>query len=106
MKRLLIFQTDSVSLNKAVTLKISILGGIKLFCLQVSCLKTNVLEGLYNMRIRESAQLQTVLAMHAPEMDQHRLTPHRSNDQNEKLQSLKLKGLKQEYWSRIKREKC
>ena len=35
----------------------------------------NVLESLYKMRIRESLQLQTVLAMYEQEIDQHRSKP-------------------------------
>ena len=38
-------------------------------------LQDNVLESLYNVRIRESAQRQTVLAMHEQAIDQNRSKP-------------------------------
>ena len=66
--------------------------------------KANVLENLDKMRIRESLQLQTALAMYDQEIDRDRAIPtklskiedygkktHRSNDQNAQLQSQKRK---------------
>ena len=38
-------------------------------------LEENVLESLYKMRIRDSVQHQTVLAMYEQEIDQHRAMP-------------------------------
>ena len=35
----------------------------------------NVLESLYKMRMRESVQFRTVLAMYEQEIDQHRSKP-------------------------------
>ena len=65
----------------------------------------SILESLYKMRIRESVQLQTVLAMYEQEIHQDR---SKSNDQklktmvrrhNETSKS-ETKELKQEYWDR------
>ena len=63
-----------VSLHKVMTFKILIQDGIKLCCLQVNH-QNNVLDSLYKMRIRGSAQLQTVSAMYQQKIDQNRSMP-------------------------------
>ena len=45
--------------------------------------KENVLESLYKMRVRDSVQLQTVLAMYEQEIDQNRAMPS-----NQRLQTM------------------
>ena len=68
MKRFAVYQICSMSLYKEMTFRISFLGGTNL---QVKYLK-NVLESLYKMKIRESVQLEIVLAMYDQVLDRDR----------------------------------
>ena len=66
--------TDLFSV-KVTIFKILIPDGTKLYYLQVKCPRTNVLYSLYKMRIRESVQLQRVLAIYEQEVNQCRSRP-------------------------------
>ena len=58
-----------------MTFRISTQDGIQLREQQVKYLQENVLESLYKLKIRNSVQLQRVLAMHEQEIDRDRAIP-------------------------------
>ena len=62
-----------MSLDKEMTFRSSIQDGMKLYCLQVKYPRTWRVR--YKMRVRESVQLQTVLALYDQEIDRDRAMP-------------------------------
>ena len=82
--------------------------------LQSTCYVPNdkILESLYKMRMRESDQLQTIMALYEQELTQNQSTPsyqklknvvRRRKDQKIRTRNFKpeTKDLKQEYWLRL-----
>ena len=101
----------SLLLFMTVVFRNSIQDGMKFYSHCQRFPSDNILESLYNLRIRESAQLKTVLELYDMEIHQKISMPKISKieDNGKEVYSTKLSTqdtgeLKQEQWSRIDRE--
>ena len=106
MTQLLTYQISSMFPCKEMTFRISIQDGTQALLSANEVPKENVLGSLYKMKIRESVQLQTVLATYKQEIDRGRAMPklskidhgERHPDQMIRTRNFRagVKGLRQE----------